>query len=288
MEEGRAGGGGAAGPAADEHAAGARRRVKPLRLALEPEFRRAAGVQEAGRPSDGRVRAKTPRASTTSRGKGSRASGDGMKPKTAFRIGREFEIGSGVPVDLPRAVQFYQSAAARDFPLAQRALGDCFMFGRGKGQHSRQATPALQQSSALSLSHTQRLVASCAGVEEDRSTAVQWYIRAAGLGDPGATCSLGVCYLHGTGVGEDCARAVKHFRAAAASGLADAQFNLGMCLGQGNGVEKNIPEAVRCVRSRPSSVPQLPSLHSNRSMSSHPGLQALRAGGCAGGGRGDV
>lgn len=154
MEEGRAGGGGAAGPAADEHAAGARRRVKPLRLALEPEFRRAAGVQEAGRPSDGRVRAKTPRASTTSRGKGSRASGDGMKPKTAFRIGREFEIGSGVPVDLPRAVQFYQSAAARDFPLAQRALGDCFMFGRGKGQHSRQATPALQQSSALSLSRT--------------------------------------------------------------------------------------------------------------------------------------
>ena len=71
--------------------------------------------------------------------------------------------------------------------------------------------------------------------------AIEYWTKAAELGDIDAHYNLGVLYRDGEGVGKDEEKAVHHYEKAAIGGHHDARHNLG-CVQQDNG---NIERAVK-------------------------------------------
>jgi len=82
------------------------------------------------------------------------------------------------------------------------------------------------------------------GVKKDLVKAVEWYTKAVEQGDVIAQSNLGECYFNGEGVEKDLKKAVEWYTKAAELGNANAQFNLGRCYFNGEGVEKDLKIAV--------------------------------------------
>ena len=86
------------------------------------------------------------------------------------------------------------------------------------------------------------------GVAKDIAEAIKWYRTAAEQGDSSAQFVLGEFYAFGNGVAKDIAEAVKWFHKSAEQGYTDAQFNLGCCYERGLGVTQDYAEAVKWYR----------------------------------------
>ena len=86
------------------------------------------------------------------------------------------------------------------------------------------------------------------GVEKDFKQAVLWYRKSADQGNAEAQNHLGYCYENGYGVTKDLEQAVSWYRKAANQDLVDAQFNLGVCYHNGEGVTKDQKQAVEWLR----------------------------------------
>ena len=82
------------------------------------------------------------------------------------------------------------------------------------------------------------------GVPKSTETAVEWFKRAAELGDSNAMFNLADCYYYGDGVSQNAEAAVEWFKMAAELGNSDAMFNLAICYENGNGVPQNLETAV--------------------------------------------
>lgn len=86
------------------------------------------------------------------------------------------------------------------------------------------------------------------GVSQDYAETVKWYRMAAEQGDARAQYGLGYCYYHGYSVTQDFVEAVKWYRKAAEQGYARAQYQLGTCYYWGYGVTKNYTEMIKWYR----------------------------------------
>ena len=82
------------------------------------------------------------------------------------------------------------------------------------------------------------------GVEQDYTTAVTWYRKAADQGHPGAQWSLGTMYQDGLGdVPRAFAAAASWYRKAADQGHVLAQYDLGTMYAKGQGVPQDYVSA---------------------------------------------
>ena len=111
---------------------------------------------------------------------------DGGHAGAQFELGRCYEAGEGVPIDIAEAVRRYRLAADAGWADAQDMLGWCYKDGTG--------------------------------VEADAAEAVRWFRMAADSGDANALVDLGQCYEEGTGVAADLSQAIELYRRAAAAG----------------------------------------------------------------------
>ena len=111
------------------------------------------------------------------------------------------------------AANEFEKAAKMGYAEAQRALGNCYLFGEG--------------------------------VLIDYSRAVEWYTKAAQQGDAEAQSNLGYCYENGYGVIQDWAIAADYYRKSAEQGHSIAQYNLARCYENGWGVEQNYSLAMK-------------------------------------------
>lgn len=134
-------------------------------------------------------------------------------PAAQFEIGARYAKGSGVPVDMERAAQWFGRAAAQGLAPAQFRLAS--LHERGQG------------------------------VEADAGKARVWYERAAQQGHVKAMHNLAVMLSGGNASTADYAAAAAWFQRAAQLGLTDSQFNLGILYEAGLGVQKNAAEAYR-------------------------------------------
>ncbi|XP_002987821.2 F-box protein At1g70590 [Selaginella moellendorffii] len=75
-----------------------------------------------------------------------------------------------------------------------------------------------------------------------REEGIQWYRKAAELGDAAGQCNLGLALLQEP---VDASEAVKWFQRASDAGHVRAQYSLALCLQQGRGVEPNPGKAAR-------------------------------------------
>ena len=81
------------------------------------------------------------------------------------------------------------------------------------------------------------------GVEQDYSTAVDWYHETAAENDDVGSFALGVMYENGIGVTQDPGEAASWYRKAAEQGYAGAQLNLGFMYYNGHGVTQDYVQA---------------------------------------------
>ena len=95
------------------------------------------------------------------------------------------------------AVKWYRKAANQGHLLSQKALGNCYFYGRG--------------------------------VSQDDQEAVKWYMKAAEQGDSFAQYQIGYCYLQGRGVKRDYREAAKWYLKALDQGYILAEYGLGKC-----------------------------------------------------------
>lgn len=111
-----------------------------------------------------------------------------------------------------RAADFVEKAAAGDVN-AQCSLGVCYKHGLG--------------------------------VQQDLSTAVMWFKRAANAGSPRAKVHLGKCLIKGEGVAADPALGLSLFTEAASMGSADGECRVAQCYETGTGVTTDLDKAAQ-------------------------------------------
>lgn len=77
------------------------------------------------------------------------------------------------------------------------------------------------------------------GVTQNHKMSVQWYQKAANLGDAESQNLIGECHLKGDVLPRDVKKAAKWFGKSAKQGYREAEYNLGMCYYNGTGLKKD-------------------------------------------------
>jgi len=133
-------------------------------------------------------------------------------------------------MNLAKATQYYQKAAAHNDPLAQVQLGNCYHLGHGVEKDFRKAVQWYRLSANANHATGQRCLGSCYqfghGVGVDRKRAMIWYMKAAAQGHCVAEYSLGYCYEHGVGVKKDIEKAIRFHALSFAQGYGYAEEDL--------------------------------------------------------------
>jgi len=155
-----------------------------------------------------------------------------------------------------RAKAFYRKAVDLDIErmteagdqYAQSCLGLMYRFGRGVDENNSTALEwyrkAAKQGHADAQNNLGWMYRNGEGVDQNDSTALEWFLKAAGQGHAHAQNSLGLMYANGRGVNKNDSTAVEWYRKAAEQGYANAQNNLGVMYANGRGVDKNDSTAV--------------------------------------------
>lgn len=149
------------------------------------------------------------------------------------------EAGKGVPLLEP--------AAAAGNMLAQRALGDLLILGKGIAQDKIRGVDLLHQSAeqgfapaALSLGYSFEFGD---GVTVDPAAAMSWYVKAAEAGLVRAQLIVARHYQQGNGVPVDDAEALRWLMHAADANNAEGQYLLGLAFLEGRGTPQNYRDA---------------------------------------------
>ena len=154
--------------------------------------------------------------------------------------------------DAERAASCFKKSAEFGNAEAQRLLGDCYFWGEGIREDTREAVKWYRLAAGQGDASAQRSLGGCYffgnGIREDKQEAVKWFRLAAGQGDAEAQRMLGDCYFFGNGVGKNKREAVNWYFLSAKKGNAEAQRRLGACFYFGHGVAKNRQEAIRWYR----------------------------------------
>ena len=82
------------------------------------------------------------------------------------------------------------------------------------------------------------------GVEQDHAKAMEWYEKAVELGDGTAMNNIGLMYYNGEGVEQDYAKALEWYEKAAELGQLKATNQIGMMYYNGEGVEQDYAKAL--------------------------------------------
>lgn len=199
-----------------------------------------------------------------------------------------FAVGDGVPQDLPKAEAMFREVAEEGYPQGMFGLADMAM---GKGE-VESAIPLYEKAAELgSLPASFRLgniywsgeredharsracFERCAegefeyaynkmgdihfygyGGPRDVSKAIEWYSKAASVGDASAMFKLGCIYDGGTDVSRDEATALRMFMQAAFGGVPEAQLKMATLAYEGR-TEGGKREAARWYESCMDAIP---------------------------------
>lgn len=153
-----------------------------------------------------------------------------------------YEQGEGVTKDLDIAIKWYSKASEQGDVAAKQALVRCQSSSVSKAstkvktsstRSERKSTSKVsakpkQRAKTLSKEKMFELGEEAYGAA-DYGKAVEWYEKAANLGDLQSQVRLGFCYLWGHGVEQDVDVAEKWYELAAHRGSAEAQEGLAKC-----------------------------------------------------------
>ncbi|MDE6859826.1 MAG: sel1 repeat family protein [Duncaniella sp.] len=199
-----------------------------------------------------------------------------------YQLGQCYEEGAGVERNLAKAFRLYWAASdncrlakerlnkdsyqgqlakwlkkavngkqlsGTDLAQAQCMLGSCYRHGWGVECDMTSAVEWWQKAADLGDAYANYCLGDCyRRVAEDYSQAVRWYSRAVDFGGnafPEAQRGLADCYASGHGVEQDWEKAADLYRQAAKNDDPESQYLLAQCYAEGHGVEQDMTEAVR-------------------------------------------
>ena len=203
-------------------------------------------------------------------------------PEAEFALGKAYDTGKGVPLDPPKAFEYYRLSAKHGNAKAQNNLASIYATGsNGVKMNDAEARKwlrrAAEQGAALAQDNlglilaeesdpealrwferaaTQGLLSAqrhlgniyyngTNGIERDYVKAFYWLQKAAEQNDAWSQNLLGVMYQNGQGGPPDTALAMLWFGRSAEQGNAKAQSNLGQMYCLGHGVETNPVEGYK-------------------------------------------
>lgn len=159
------------------------------------------------------------------------------------------KYGPDVPVDLEKAVKWYQKAAEQGFARAQCNLAYMYKNGEGIEKNYVKAVEwyrkAADQGYARAQNNLGDMYYYAYGVEKNYTKAVELYCKAADQGYASAQCNLGYMYRDGKGVITDYTKSVEWYCKAAEQGNENAMDSLGHMYYWGKGVEKDYEKSFK-------------------------------------------
>ena len=135
-----------------------------------------------------------------------------------YLAGECFYFGKGAPVDLAKAVDFLQEAAALHEPRAMDLLGTHFRKLRQFDQARKYYEDAAAEGYPLSLSNLGVLYMNGEGVQRSPEIAANLFKQGAEKGDPNGMCFYAGCLVEGLGLQKDSKAAAEWFRRSAHAG----------------------------------------------------------------------
>lgn len=161
------------------------------------------------------------------------------------QLGQCYEEGIGVERNLAKAFRLYWQASDNCRPAQERLNKDTYQC-----QLAKWLKKAVKRKDFLStdLAEAMCMLGSCYrhgyGVDCDMTSAVEWWCKAAELGDAYACDCMGYCYsIEQGGMPKDLEQAFAYYQKAAERGYAGAYFTLGLCYSEGNGVGRDDEQA---------------------------------------------
>lgn len=135
-----------------------------------------------------------------------------------FELGELYYSGDGVPLDYPRAAEFYQQACDGEVALGCYRLGIMYYVGEGVPLDRARAARLYQQACAGDYGqgcyNLGILYDIGFGVRQNSARAAELYRQACNSGDALGCYSLGVSYANGSGVSRDYSRATEYYHRA--------------------------------------------------------------------------
>ena len=166
--------------------------------------------------------------------------GDAM---AAYRLGRLYMTGTGVPSDYKEAAKYLHAADEQGLTKAKVVLGYLYENGKGVPRDYRRAfeyyAAAARQGDLTAANNLAAMYGHGRGVRRDVQQSVNWYRHAAEGGNVVAQCNLASLYFWGRGVAQDYAQAAQWFRKAAESGYPPGQESLAWMFNTGTGVARD-------------------------------------------------
>lgn len=159
-----------------------------------------------------------------------------------------YKNGEGIEKDYVKAVEWYRKAADQGYARAQNNLGDMYYYAYGVEKDYKKAMELYRKSAEQGYARAQTNLGYMyrygKGVITNHSKAIEWYLKAAEQGDEWGQLQLANMYNDQWSAEWDYEKAVKWYQKAAEQGNTEAQYNLGYLYRYGHGIEKDYVKAV--------------------------------------------
>lgn len=150
--------------------------------------------------------------------------------KAQANLGRCYESGIGVQINIPYAVELFQKAAYAGNPEGQYNLGVCYYEGKGIARNYTRAVDLFRKAAAKEVIQALNNLGRCyyegTGVTRNYSKAAQYWQEAYSKGDAVSAYNLGQCYENGIGVTRNQTKAKQLYQEAVEAGVHEAQYDL--------------------------------------------------------------
>lgn len=155
--------------------------------------------------------------------------------------------GDGVAEDKEKAKTMFQEAVDQGYAEGYLGYGcmakDEEDYAAAFEYHNKAMEGTEQVYLAWTANRIGVMYESGTGVEQDYTQALEWYEKAADLGQITAMGNIGALYMDGNGVEQDYAKALEWYEKAADLGNAYAMNDIGFMYYVGNGVEQDYTQA---------------------------------------------
>jgi TPR repeat protein len=137
-------------------------------------------------------------------------------PCALYKLGRCYQFGLGVPMNILEATKHYALAVDHHHPLALNVMGTCYQRGVGVTRDEKLAAKYFQLAANQGLANAQCNLGDCcmtgAGLDRvDKTEGIKWFQRANWQDCTAASVRLAECYEYGDGVARDISRACSYY-----------------------------------------------------------------------------
>ena len=174
----------------------------------------------------------------------------GENPYAYVALGFNYYYGQGVAVDQEKGKEYFDKAIALGCMDGYFGLGEiAYEQGDYTAAIQNYEMAAEKGTELLYITNAERIIANSyligVGVEQDCAKAVEWYEKAAEMGDTDSMATLGYAYANGDkGLEQDYIKAAEWLEKAAEKGNTYAMSGIGYMYQNGLGVETDYAKAV--------------------------------------------